>query len=83
MHLEVEVRGNSITIADCLWNGAPGGWFRMKIARARYEAASSRWTLYWADHNQRWHRYDNLEPTTDFDRVLEEIDQDPICIFFG
>jgi hypothetical protein len=85
MRLEVDVRGNSITIADCrpLWQGAPGEWTRMKIAQLRYEPQTTTWKLYWADRNSRWHFYDDLEPTTDLDAIINEIDEDPTCIFFG
>jgi len=41
------------------------------------------WTIFWADRNGRWHRYDDLEPATDLDDVLSEIAEDPTCIFFG
>jgi hypothetical protein len=85
MHLEATRRGNSVTIADCrpLWQGAPGEWTRMHIAQLRYQPGSRRWTLYWADRNSRWHRYDDVDPTTDLDRLIAEIDSDPTCIFFG
>ena len=85
MRLEVDVRGDSVTISDCrpLWRGEPGEWTRMKIAQLRYDPSTARWALYWADRNSRWHRYDDLEPTTDLDEVIAEIDEDPTCIFFG
>ena len=85
MRLEVGVRGNSVTISDCrpLWQGAPGDWTRMKIAQLRYDPSTRRWTLYWADRNERWNFYDNLEPTNDLHEVLAELDDDPTCIFFG
>ena len=85
IRLEVTSRGNSITIADCrpLWQGAPGDWTRMNIAQLRYDPTSQHWTLYWADRNSRWHRYDDLEPTANLDDVLAEIDEDPTCIFWG
>ena len=36
MRLQVDVRGDSVTILDCrpLWHGAPGEWTQMKIAPA-------------------------------------------------
>jgi hypothetical protein len=85
MRLEVSTRGNSITIADWrpLWQGAPGDWTHMNIAQLRYDPATRRWTLYWADRNSRWHRYDDLAPTISLDHVLREIDEDPTCIFWG
>ena len=85
MRLEATARGNSVTIADCTppWDGEPGEWTRMNIAQLRYEPTSTRWTLYWADRNSRWHRYDDLEPTSSLDDLINEINQDPTCIFFG
>ena len=85
MRLEVDVRGNSVTISDCqpLWQGAPGEWMKMRIAQLRYNPTARVWTLYWADRNSRWHLYDDLEPTGDLDAVLREIDEDRTCIFFG
>jgi hypothetical protein len=85
MRLEVDVRGNSVTISDCrrLWLDEPGEWTRMRIAQLRYDPSTSMWSLYWADRNSRWHRYDDLEATMDLDEVIAEIDGDPTCIFFG
>jgi hypothetical protein len=85
LRLEATVRGNSVTIADCrpLRPDAPVEWIRMNIAQLRYQPSSRRWTLYWADRNSRWHRYDDVDPTTDLDALIAEIDSDPTCIFFG
>ncbi len=85
MRLEVDVRGNSVAISDCrpLWGGGPGEWTRMKIAQLRYDPSTATWTLYWADRNSRWHRYDDVEPTRDLDVLIAEIDEDPTSIFFG
>ncbi len=35
-----------------------------------------------ADRNGRWHRYDDLEPGP-VGKVLNEIEADPTCIFWG
>jgi hypothetical protein len=85
MRLQVDVRGDSITILDFrpLCHGAPGEWTQMKIAQLRYDPTARSWTIFWADRNGRWHRYDDLEPATDLDDVLSEIAEDPTCIFFG
>jgi hypothetical protein len=85
MRLEVEVRGNSVTIVDCrpLFHGEPGDWTRMKIAQLRFDPADATWALYWADRNSRWHRYNGVDATKILDDVLAEIDDDPTCIFFG
>jgi hypothetical protein len=85
MRLEAAARGNSVTITDHepLFGGAAGEWMSRPIAQLRYQPQSRRWTLYWADRNDRWHPYEQLRPTVDLRRVLAEIEADPTCIFFG
>jgi hypothetical protein len=39
--------------------------------------------LYWRDRNLRFHIYDLLEPSNRVDDLLNEIDRDPTCIFWG
>lgn len=41
------------------------------------------WTLWWADRNERWDRYWDMDPTPDVDELLREIDEDPTGIFWG
>ena len=60
--------------------GGPGAWTRMPIAQLRYDTAAGTWTLYWADRNRRWHRYDDLDPPQ-LDDLLKEIDEDPLSAF--
>jgi Protein of unknown function (DUF3024) len=43
---------------------------------------SSAPSLYWADRNGRWHRYDDLDPGP-VDSASSEIEADPTCIFWG
>lgn len=38
---------------------------------------------HWPDRNSKFHRYEDLDPTPTIDRLLAEIDADPICIFWG
>jgi hypothetical protein len=85
MRLEATTRGNSVTVFDCRppWDATHGEWTRMNIAQLRYDPALGAWTLYWADRNSRWHRYDDLNPTSNVDELIIEIDQDPTSIFFG
>ncbi len=84
MRLEVNVRGNTVTILDRRppWEG-PGAWDVSEVARLRYTAKTGLWMLYWSDRDGRWHRYWNFEPTPRVDKLLAEIERDPTCIFFG
>lgn len=83
--LEVTTRAATITIVERrpLWEGGPGAWTRLPIAQLRHDPAAGTWTLYWADRNRRWHRYDDLESTPQLDLLLKEIDEDPSSIFWG
>jgi hypothetical protein len=54
----------------------------MRIAQLRFDPGSQTWSLFWADRNERWHRYDDLEPTVLISSLLEEIDDDPTGIFW-
>jgi hypothetical protein len=84
LRLEVEVRGTEVTILEgrLPWNGGADEWSRSPVANLRFESRTERWTLYWPDRNDRWRRYGDLEPAS-IERVLEEIDDDPTCIFWG
>jgi hypothetical protein len=85
VRLEADVRGRSITILECRphWSDAEAPWTRMKIAQLRFDDDGRTWTLYCADRNGRWHRYDDLDPSGSVSELLDEIDQDPTGIFFG
>jgi Protein of unknown function (DUF3024) len=66
-----------------LAQGPRPGVDRFPIARLRYTSATRRWALYWRDRNLRFHRYDQLPLSPHVDELLQEIDRDPIAIFWG
>ena len=84
VRVEADVRGKSVTIFDCRppWHPNLTDWSRVPVAQLRYDPDATSWTLYWADRNSRWHRYDDIEPGT-ADELLNEINEDPTCIFWG
>jgi hypothetical protein len=55
----------------------------MAIAQFRFDPSTGQWTLYCADRNSKWHKYLDVEPTSRFDTLLEEVNKDPTGIFFG
>jgi hypothetical protein len=76
--------GNSVTIFDCRppWHPNLTEWSKVRVAQLRYSASTCQWSLYWADRNGRWHPYDDLD-SGPVDKVLNEIEADPTCIFWG
>ena len=84
VRLSYRFRGNTITLFEHrpVFN-KQGKWTDSPVAQFRYNPGGNKWTLYCADRNSRWHRYDDLEPAEDFDVLLQEVDEDPTGIFWG
>lgn len=84
IRIEAAVRGSAVSIYECRppWHPALTEWFKVRVAQLRYHAETHHWSLYWADRNGRWHRYDDQEPGP-VDQFLGEIEADPTCIFWG
>src|SRR4051794_33923301 len=85
MRLVVDVDGTAGTISDSRppWDGRPGPWTMEPIAQLRFKLRAKEWVLYWPDSDDRWHRYVELDPTTNLDAVLAEIEADPTYVFWG
>lgn len=86
MRVEMDVEPRSVTIFNCRppWREDFGPeWTRQEVARLRYTQSSGTWTLYWPDRHGRFHCYQHVDPTQSVERLLDEIDADPTCIFWG
>ena len=81
------VRGNQVTVAEkrpAWWDGAgPDEITIQEFARFQYDPATHHWMLKWADRNGRFHPYEGFESERSFERLVDEVDADPTCIFFG
>ncbi|PIQ97857.1 MAG: hypothetical protein COV67_01985 [Nitrospinae bacterium CG11_big_fil_rev_8_21_14_0_20_56_8] len=80
-----EIRGNSVTLFEnrAPWREEMTEWTKSKVAQMRYDEKKATWNLFCRDRNGKWHPYGSLSPTKNLDRVLEEINDDPTCIFWG
>ncbi len=58
-------------------------WIDIPIAKIKYEMKSMTWELYCVLSNEKWMRYDGLEPQKDLQKCIDEIEADPTCIFWG
>lgn len=88
MQVDVEVQPRGLTIVECsLMPNVDGDvdvdWLRVPTARLSYSSGTGNWTLYWFDRNSKVRRYPDFGPTTDIQLLLDEIDDDPTCIFWG
>ena len=53
---------------------------RLDMARFRFDCQTKTWSLYYADVDSKWHGY-HMRPRLDFERLLKEIDEDPVRVF--
>jgi hypothetical protein len=86
VRVEADVSPTAVTIVEVRapWREHYGPeWTRSGVARLRYVAKHKHWVLYWRDRNQKWHKYGLLGPSPDVLVLLDEIDRDPTCIFWG
>jgi hypothetical protein len=86
MRVEVDETPRGLTILECRppWSDLIGSeWSRAPIARITYSKQAGEWTLYYADRNDRFQRYWECGPSAYVADLLEEIDNDPTCIFWG
>lgn len=86
VRLEVETKGCNVTIVErrAPWRPDFGpDWSRMPIASLRYSPTHGHWTLFWGDSNGTWHRYERMPPTPTISTLLDEMDRDPMRIFWG
>jgi hypothetical protein len=54
-----------------------------QIARLKYDPDKVEWLLYWMRASGRWQRYAELKPTNRLQSLIEEIEKDPYCVFWG
>ena len=84
IRLSYQFRGNSVTLIEQRpIPDNPGQWLDIKVARFDYDAITGLWSLRWQDRNVRWHPYPRVEPSKDFQRLLDEVEADPVGIFWG
>ena len=84
LRLDFTFRGNTVTLfEERPAFGKPETWVENLIAQFRFNPLTKEWTLYWADRNSRWHLYDKVGPTMNFEVLLAEVDKDPTGIFRG
>ena len=86
VRVELEEGRQQVTIVERRppWRDDDGPeWDRLPVARLRYVGTTRLWRLYYRRHTGRWERYPLLGPTRRVAELLDEIDRDPICIFWG
>ncbi|MEY2420644.1 MAG: hypothetical protein QOI95_711 [Acidimicrobiaceae bacterium] len=80
--LEATASGNTLTIFECTRMPDEAEWLRVPSAQFRYDPRTQVWALYWADRDSKWHIV-QVTPTFEIEELLDEVEADPHCLFFG
>ena len=56
---------------------------QIEIAKMTFVRSQKVWKLYWMRGNLKWHSYDPLPSASNLESLVAEIDEDPMCCFFG
>ena len=86
VRVECDVAPGHLTICECRppWREDFGpDWTRFPIARLRYTKSTGLWTLYWRDRNQKYHRYEPLDPSPQVQDLLDYLHDRADPIFWG
>ncbi len=80
-----ETDGHAVTIWEERppWDGSPGDWSRMGVARFRYFRSRDEWQLYWMRRDLKWHVFDEVEPTPDLGQLVKVVGENWYGCFFG
>jgi hypothetical protein len=86
VRLELGVHGANVTIFEFRppWREDFGPeWSRRPVAQLRHTGGGF-WLLLWQNRRGRWERYP-LAPdaTRDLDSLLNELEEDGVCLFWG
>jgi len=79
-----EVHGYDVKIIESrpcsmgshLWNENP-------IAKLQYDPDTLGWQLYSMRATGKWEKYAELKPTNRLQSLIDEIEKDPYCVFWG
>lgn len=84
VRVDATTRGKTVSIHERRppWDGSPGEWTSTPIAQLRYEGEGL-WTLYFSDRNGKWVRFPEREPFQPVDVLVNELEEDSTCLFWG
>ncbi len=84
IRLGFRVKGHDVVLYEARphWR-EPDKWMESEVAKFRLDGKTRKWRLLWRDRNLKWHYYENAGPGRNFAKLLQEVDRDPLHIFWG
>jgi len=83
--VEVRARGDALTVFERTPPWPAGGgeeWVESKVAQLRRDKRARTWELFAYDWRGRRVAYPLLAPGRDLEPLLDELESDPICMFW-
>jgi len=84
IQLKYTIEKNIVTLIETrpLWND-PTRWSELPVAVMIFDKENMTWQLYWIQGNGKKELYTDLPSQKDLQKCIEEIDEDPLCTFWG
>jgi hypothetical protein len=84
LRLVYEISGQSVVISEERpdWRD-PSQRMHNPVAKLRFVRTTGLWTLYWMRTDLRWHAYQPAPPSADLSALVDVVDRDEYCAFFG
>ena len=84
MRLDYSVKKHDVDIFEIRpkWN-KPGEYMQTPVAKIRYVRTANEWRLFWMRANLKWYSYEPFPSSRDLAEVVNVVDQDELCCFFG
>jgi len=82
--LVFEAKGQSITVFEKRpYYKAPTEFTMSPVTKFSYKNKERLWSILWRDRNSKWHNFEPAITSKKFDELLEVLDKDETCIFWG
>ena len=81
---EYRVKGHDVVLYSTRpdWLGSDE-WMEEPIAKFKFVRSANEWRLFWMRRDLKWHRYEGLPASDSLANLVQEVDSDPWCCFFG
>jgi|SRR5665648_45758 len=84
LDLIYRIKGHDVTLFEKRPDWCdPRKTMETPVAKLKYVRTKNEWRLYWQRRDLKWHAYDLLSSSHDLKELVDEIDVDPYCCFFG
>ena len=84
LRLEYSVKRHDIEIYEVRphWRN-PGEEMQTPVAKIKYVRSAEEWRLYWMRQDLKWHFYEPFGKSSNLEELVEVVDRDELCCFFG